>query len=268
LIADPRHAGGAVPAGSKRILVLQHADCEPPGAYLPVLEAVADVVTVRLAVDPLPSHFDWYAIVAMGGPMGVNDRTSLSWLDAEITFISAALAKGVPFWGVCLGAQLLAAALNATIYTAARPEVGVGAVALTQHGQGDPVFGGLPTSFEALHWHSDTFELPAGAVLLATSPRYAHQVFRWNVSYGVQCHLEASAELAGDWLALDAYRTSLELALGPDGESVVSTALAIAEGVMTDHATLLMTRWLDLLRGETSVLPTSPEHVTSVTEET
>lgn len=232
---------------SKRILVLQHVDCEPPGTYLPVLESAGQVVPVRLGVDPLPAGLDWFAIVAMGGPMGVNDRTSVGWLAEEIAVISAALAAGVPFWGVCLGAQLLAAALGARVYTGPAPEVGVGRVALTRAGRGDPVFGALPAGFEALHWHSDTFELPADAVLLATSPQYDHQVFRWNSSYGVQCHLEASPEMAGTWLALDAYRTSLDVALGPGGKDVLVNALTAAGVSMADHATVLMTRWLQML---------------------
>src|ERR1700738_5217536 len=107
--------------GRMRILVLRHVDCEPPAAYLPLLEQHADVTTVRLGVDPLPRRREFAAIVAMGGPMSVEGRACPPWLREEIDFIAAAVADGVPVWGGCLGAQLLAAAPGARVYRGAAP---------------------------------------------------------------------------------------------------------------------------------------------------
>jgi GMP synthase-like glutamine amidotransferase len=227
-----------------RILVLRHVDCEPPAAYLPLLEQHADVTTVRLGVDPLPPRRDFAALIAMGGPMSVNDRAAFGWLAGEIDFIAAAVADGIPYWGVCLGAQLLAAALGAAVYPGPAPEVGVHPVARTAAGAEDPLFGALPDTFETLQWHSDTFDLPAGATLLATSSAYAHQAFRYGSCYGVQFHLETPAELAGEWLGIDAYRQSLHDALGPHGDAILLDALGEAQIRLMGHARTLMGEWL------------------------
>lgn len=86
---------------------------------------------------------------------------------------------GVPVFGACLRAQLLAASLGARVYPGPEPEIGLLPVFLTDAGAGDPVFAGLPPS-SSLQWHEDTFDLPSGAALLATSAVYPHQAFRWG----------------------------------------------------------------------------------------
>src|SRR4029077_12745333 len=127
------------------------------------------------------------AIVAMGGPMSVNDEAEHPWLVEEKALIRTAVERGVPFWGSCLGVQLLAASLGARVYAGPAPEVGVLPVELTPEAADDPVFAGLPQTVATLQWHGDTFDLPDGAVLLATSPAYRHQAFRVGPSaYGVQ----------------------------------------------------------------------------------
>lgn len=227
-----------------RILVLRHVDCEPPAAYLPLLEQHADVTTVRVGVDPLPPRHEFAAVVAMGGPMSVNDRVAFGWLSEEIDFIATVVEDGIPYWGVCLGAQLLAAALGATVYEGPAPEVGIHQVALTDEGAVDPLFGALPGTFDVLQWHSDTFDLPEGATLLATSPPYPHQAFRHANSYGVQFHLETPAELAAEWLGIDAYRRSLHEALGPHGDAILLDGLREAETRLIGYAHTLMGEWL------------------------
>jgi len=152
------------------VLVLQHIACEPPGAFEDVLTAAgADIHRVELDEgEPLPSWQDYVAIVAMGGPMSVNDDAELPWLTAEKQAIADAVKAGVPYWGSCLGVQLLAASLGARVYSGTQPEVGVLPVTLTEDGRSDPVFAGLPPEFLTLQWHGDTFDLPDGATLLAS----------------------------------------------------------------------------------------------------
>lgn len=82
-----------------QILELRHVECEPPAAYLPALTEHADVVTVRPGRDPLPEHHRFAGIIAMGGPMGVNDRAALPWIEDEISYLREATAAGVPVWG-------------------------------------------------------------------------------------------------------------------------------------------------------------------------
>src|SRR5207344_3366227 len=97
------------------VLVLQHIACEPPGEFEDVLrERGARITRVELDEgEPLPDWQGFDAIVAMGGPMSVNDDDSLPWLTAEKRLVGEAVRAGVPYWGACLGVQLLAAALGA-----------------------------------------------------------------------------------------------------------------------------------------------------------
>jgi len=173
------------------VVVLQHIACEPPGAFEDVLIAAgADIHRVELDEgEPLPSWQDYVAIVAMGGPMSVNDDAELPWLTAEKAAIGEAVRAGVPYFGACLGAQLLAASLGARVYAGPEPEVGVLPVTLTAEGAADPLFAGLPRSFPTLQWHGDTFDLPEGATLLASSPAFPNQAFRYGrAPYGIQFH--------------------------------------------------------------------------------
>ena len=116
------------------------------------------------------------------------------------------MRAGLPFFGACLGSQLLAASLGGGVYTGDTPEVGVLDVELTDAGRDDPVLGGLPASFPTLQWHSDSFDLPPGAVGLATSPAYANQAFRVGATaYAVQFHVEVTSEMAAEWATVPDY---------------------------------------------------------------
>lgn len=230
-----------------KIIELRHVEPEGPAAYLPALERFGEVTTVRLWTDPLPGPDGWDVAIVMGGPMGANDGGTVPWIDAEIRFVQALLAHDVPIWGVCLGAQLLAAALGARVWTGRRPEVGVLDIGLTAAGRRDPVLGDLPAAFPALHWHGDSFDLPEGAELLASSAAYPHQLFRAGRCYGVQFHLEVDAPLARQWLDIDEYRIALEQTLG-DGaaDDVLADVQAVSERTAA-WASQVMERWLAVL---------------------
>jgi GMP synthase-like glutamine amidotransferase len=233
------------------VLVLQHIACEPPGVYEDVLRERGASLT-RVEVDDgddLPDWREFAAIVAMGGPMSANDDSSLSWLSAEKAFIAQAVRESMPFWGVCLGVQLLAASLGARVYAGAEPEVGVLPVELTEEGRRDPVFSALPPTVPALQWHGDTFDLPRGAVRLAGSPAYPNQAFRFENAYGVQFHLEVSSEMAREWMDVPEYASALERTIG--GETMLR-AVDTWVDEMLDHGRVLFERWLD------SVVRTSP----------
>jgi len=149
---------------------------------------------------PDPRDFD--AVVVMGGPMGAYEDDLHLWLVDEKRRLRDAVGAGIPVFGACLGAQLLAAALGARVFRAPTPEVGVLAVELTADGRADPVTAELPARFATLQWHSDTFDLPAGATLLASSPAYPHQAFRVGAGvYAVQFHLEVTESMAQEWAA-------------------------------------------------------------------
>jgi GMP synthase (glutamine-hydrolysing) len=147
------------------LLVLQHIACEPPAAYEDeMLRWGAGLHRVEVDEgEPLPDWRAFDGIVAMGGPMGAYDDDTLPWLSQEKQLIAEAVRADVPYWGVCLGSQLLAASLGAAVFPGPAPEVGVLPVEVTDAGRRDPVFGLLPDRFPSLQWHSDTYELPVGA---------------------------------------------------------------------------------------------------------
>jgi GMP synthase (glutamine-hydrolysing) len=229
-----------------KVLVLQHIACEPPGVFEDVLlERGATIHRVELDEgDRLPDWQGFDAIVAMGGPMSATDDAELPWLTAEKALIADAVTAGMPFWGVCLGVQLLAASLGARVYAGDEPEVGLLPVEITPEGRDDAVFAGLPDDLVTLQWHGDTFDLPDGAVRLAGSPAYRNQAFRYANAYGVQFHLEISDEMAREWASVPAYADSLERALGPGATSGFVAQIEANSAVMRAHGRTLFERWL------------------------
>jgi GMP synthase (glutamine-hydrolysing) len=230
-----------------RILVLQHIACEPPGAYEDVLrERGATIHRVELDEgERLPDARGFDAIIAMGGPMSVNDEEEHPWLRDEKQLIGDAVRAGVPFWGACLGVQLLAASLGARVYAGSEPEVGLLPVTLSDAGRTDPVLEGLPDTFTTLQWHGDTFDLPEGAVLLAGSAAYPHQAFRFEQAYGIQFHLEVSLDMARAWADVPAYAESLDRVLGPGSLPSLIDELGHVGPEMLDHGRKMFAGWLD-----------------------
>jgi GMP synthase (glutamine-hydrolysing) len=232
------------------VLVLQHNAGEPPGVFEDVLlERGATLRRIELDEgEPLPSSLDGIdAIVAMGGPMSVNDEAAHPWLAAEKALIARAVRDAVPFWGSCLGVQLLASSLGAQVRQGPAPEVGVLPVYATPEAAEDPVFSGLAWPRPTLQWHQDTFDLPEGATLLATSPEYPHQAFRvGRVAYGVQFHVEVDEAMADEWARVPAYVVSADAVLGHGGLDRLLTDFRASMSEMQADGRLLFSRWVDL----------------------
>ena len=230
-----------------KTLVLQHIACEPPGVYEDVLRE-RGVSLHRVEIDEgerLPDWREFDAIVAMGGPMSATDDAELPWLTAEKQLIAEAVRTGTPFWGVCLGVQLLASSLGARVYPGEAPEVGILPVSLTPEGREDPVFGRLPTDLLTLQWHGDTFDLPEGAIRLAGSDAYPNQAFRAGRAYGVQFHLEVSPDMAREWAEVPEYAASLERVLGPGALGELIDRIDTRAAEMLGHGRALFERWLE-----------------------
>ena len=230
-----------------RALVLQHIRCEPPGIFSGMLtDRGISIETVELdESSELPDWHEMDLVVAMGGPMSVDDEAEHPWLAGEKRWIAAAVRAGVPYFGVCLGAQLLAASLGAPVGAGQAPEVGVLPVTLTAAARSDPVFGALGDEFPALQWHGDTFGIPAGAVHLAGSSAYPHQAFRFGAaSYAVQFHVEVTGRMLAEWRHVPAYEKSAEAVLGTDGFEILAAEFAAAQASMARSASLLFTGWL------------------------
>ncbi len=185
--------------------VIQHVASEGPGLLGIIAEQRGLELTVRRTDlgEALPDAASLAALVVLGGPMAVYEAVDHPHLIAEQHLLEAAVSRGVPVLGICLGAQLLAAALGGRVYPGPAPEIGFGEVKLTDGSDGDPLIGPAGPKFPAFHWHGDTFDLPEGAVHLAATKAYPHQAFRVGErAWGLQFHVELDRSLAREWSAL------------------------------------------------------------------
>jgi GMP synthase-like glutamine amidotransferase len=142
----------------------------------------------------LPDLEDFEALIVMGGPMGVADVTDYPWLPSEMDLIGRAISSGKKVLGICLGAQLIAAALGARVYRNRCREIGWWPVSAAEN---VTVSNLLPETFVPFHWHGETFELPEGANLLAYNTTCHNQAFTLgNQVIGLQFHLETTTKSA------------------------------------------------------------------------
>lgn len=179
-----------------RIHYLQHVPFEGPASIVDWAEERGYALTGSHLYrgDPLPDLDDFDFLVAMGGPMSVNDVGEHAWLVPEMCLIRAAIDADKPVLGVCLGAQLIARAMGATVHPAREKEIGCFPVTRSA-GLPPGVFDGLPETFEPLHWHGETLELPLGAVRLAETQACPNQAFQLGRRViGLQFHLESTPD--------------------------------------------------------------------------
>lgn len=196
------------------LLVLQHTAYAGLGrlaAALPAGGCTADVRRVDLD-DELPVDLrDHDGLVVLGGPQSVWSDVGFPTRATELALVRDALSRGVPYLGICLGAQLLAYAAGARCYRGQAPEIGWTPVQLTEDAAQDELFGSLPDTVTVMESHSDHYLLPSGAVRLAAGNRYANQAFRvTDAAWGLQFHLEADEDFAptrrlliSDWAATE-----------------------------------------------------------------
>ncbi|MBB6691546.1 type 1 glutamine amidotransferase [Cohnella xylanilytica] len=155
-------------------------------------------------IDPsvegtLPDIDSFDLLVILGGPMSVYDESGNPWLVREKRFIRNAAIAGKSVLGICLGGQLLAEVLGGRVYRSSRKEIGFHPVRRTH--ERHPLLEGLPEEFHSYQWHGDAFELPPGAVPLATSEACANQAFAYGpYVLGVQFHLETTPACIGEML--------------------------------------------------------------------
>jgi len=183
---------------SRTAVVIRHLAFEDLGHFAPVLaESGYKVQYCDVGLDPLNDAGDLF--IVLGGPIGVYEEDKYPFLTGEINLIEARLAARRPTLGICLGAQLMARALGARVYPGSAKEIGFAPITLTDAGRTSCLadFEGKPV----LHWHGDTFDLPAGATLLASTDICMQQAFSFGRNaVGFQFHPEAGAVGFERWL--------------------------------------------------------------------
>lgn len=176
----------------KTALIIRHVPYEGIAGYRDPVEAAGYHIDRIDVADPAFGSLDLCEpdlLIMMGGPMAVYDQDRLPWIRCQLRRLALRLELDRPTLGVCLGAQMIAAALGARVYPGAHKEVGFHLLTVTDAPSAAPLrhLAGVPV----LHWHGDTFDLPDGAQLLASSDRYDHQAFRrGNNVLGLQFHAE------------------------------------------------------------------------------
>ncbi len=151
-----------------------------------------------------PHHFDpryLAGLIVMGGPMNVDEVEKYPALADEVRWLRQAVDALLPVLGVCLGAQLLAKALGSPVYANRVKEIGWYEIDFLPAALTDPLFENVSPQTTVFQWHGDTFDLPAGAVQLARSPRCENQAFRFgDRAYGLQFHMEVTTAIIESWL--------------------------------------------------------------------
>ena len=203
----------------RKLLVFQHSASEPLGVLDPMLrDAGFRVRYVNFSRDPnaTPDVSRYNGLVVLGGPMHVDQTAAHPHLLTEIAALREAVRRDMPILGICLGAQLLAAALGAAVRPHSVREIGWYRLAPTPAAAGDRLFRHIAGAPHVFQWHAYTFDVPHGAVHLASTGTCANQAFRWGSrAYGLQFHLEADEAMIRRWAHVPAYRAEIEAEGGP-----------------------------------------------------
>ena len=231
----------------KKIIVLQHIDSETPGILGDILSARGFTLSILHSDQGLliPEKMDEAAgLVVMGGPMGVYEEEKYPFIRSEIRLIQDAVKNQKPVLGICLGSQLLAAALGARVYKGKKKEIGWHPVRLIGEGKKDPLWKGHSETLMPLHWHGDVFDLPQDAIPLASSGLTRHQAFRYGKNaYGFLFHMEVTEKMIQEWCRVFAAELQAEQI---EGAAILKKAPEYLPWIH-DTARTVFSRWADLL---------------------
>jgi len=233
-----------------KIYVLQHHPVENLGTIADALEGAAlawQYVRVNEG-QPVPRDMKGAGgLIVMGGPMGVYQTERYPWLRDEMALINDSIKRNLPVLGICLGAQILAAALGAKVERNANgKEIGWHPVYLENVAKEDRLCRDLPDTFTPFHWHGDIFELPSGAVSLASSEKTPCQAFRYgDKAYGIQFHFEVTRDAVA--AMAEAFAKDL------DREKIAADAMIARAAELTPAlekiADTVFSRWASPIQG-------------------
>ena len=230
----------------KRVLALQFIWDDPPGYLGEIMQEhdiSCEVVEIDKVAVPDPTEYD--AVIAMGGPQHVGVDDKYPYLVGVEAAIRKAVEEDMPFLGLCLGGQLLAHALGATVTLHQMAEIGFSQVELTGEGKNDPLFEGLPGYQQVIHWHEDRFDLPEGAVQLATNAHKENQAFRYGRrAYGTQYHIEVTPSMLDVWMYYPEYRKEMVKMLGVEAVEKFASDRARLYSLYREHTRIVFENFL------------------------
>ena len=234
-----------------RILVVQHVAAEPLGTLDPLIRGRGHRIryaNFERTPDAQPSMARYNGLIVLGGPMNVKDHPNRPHLRTEMRLIEEALAADKPVLGVCLGSQLLAHVLGASIRRHEQSEIGWYQLNTTHAGREDAVINPMGESTSVFQWHSYTFDVPQCAQHLATTQSCENQAFRYgDNAYGFQFHLEADENLVQRWLSTPAYREEIIRAQLEHNADDIGELTLTQAARMREVAVPVFSNFLDLI---------------------
>lgn len=229
----------------KPVAIFRHARSEGPGYFATFLNE-RNISWRLIRIDegaPVPDDVHAFSGLAyMGGPMSVND--DLPWIPPTLSLIRQAVAAGIPVLGHCLGGQLMAKALGGTVGPNPVKEIGWGEVKVASNPAAEAWFGDT-RSFEAFHWHGETFSIPPEASIVMRNAHCDNQGFALGKHLAMQCHVEMTEEMVKEWCEIgeDEIQASM-------GSPAVETAQQMQWGLperiskLNAHASAIYSRWI------------------------
>ncbi|GAC1690907.1 MAG: type 1 glutamine amidotransferase [Ktedonobacteraceae bacterium] len=200
----------------KRVLTIINIADDPTGYIGELLEEhgiAYDIIDASMQPIPDPTAYD--AMVVFGGPQNANEDEKYPYFLQEKAALRTAVEQDMPVLGICLGGQLLATVLGGTVKKHTITEIGFSEVQCTDEGRHDPLYEGLAGRQLVYQWHEDTFDIPPGAVRLATSAKTENQAFRYGRNaYGIQYHIELTPTMLDTWLSEPSLKQEIINAIG------------------------------------------------------
>jgi GMP synthase (glutamine-hydrolysing) len=233
----------------KIALAIRHVAFEDLGLFERTLDGAGyQVRYLEAGMDDLSwiEPLDPDLLVVLGGPIGANDEAEYPFLLDELEILNTRLASDAPTLGICLGAQLMARALGARVYPGTQKEIGWKALQLTDDGKNSPLHHLAPERTPVLHWHGDTFDLPAGAVRLASTDITPNQAFRWKKhGLALQFHPEVTVHGLERWYI--GHTSEIHQTQGVTVNQLRADATRYGYD-MDAHGQAFMQAWLDALK--------------------
>ncbi len=233
-----------------RVLAIINIADDPTGYVGEVLEEhgiAYDVIDASIQPIPNPTAYD--AMVVFGGPQNANEDEKYPYFLQEKAALRTVVEQNIPVLGICLGGQMLATVLGGVVKKHTITEIGFSEVQCTDEGKHDPLYEGLAGHQLVYQWHEDTFDIPPGAVRLATSEKTANQAFRYGPNaYGIQYHIELTPAMLDTWLHEPSLKQEIVNALGETEYKRIMSERPQYSALYQEHTRVMFENFLRIAR--------------------